>query len=185
MEAGALGGELHEHRHRPVRLRRGPREESVGHFALHHHAPAVDLLDVQALGDERRRDVVGQVRDELVGRRLEARDVEPHRIAPVHRRARDALEARGQAPVDLDGVHVRDPLGEIAREDAEPGPDLEHDVARRELRQALDHAEDVVVDEEVLAERFARGDTHSPKTASALRTIWSRIASPCNSARTS
>ena len=49
----------------------------------------------------------------------------------------------------------------IARQHAEPRPDLEHDVVRLELGQPPDHAEDVLVDEEVLAEALARSDAHS------------------------
>ena len=66
MEAGALGGELDEHRDAAVRLRRRDREEAVGDLALHHHRPELERGQPgEALGDDRRRDVVGQVRDEL------------------------------------------------------------------------------------------------------------------------
>ena len=50
----------------------------------------------------------------------------------------------------------RDALGEVAREDAHARADLEHDVVRPELGEAADHAEDVRVDEEVLAELLLR-----------------------------
>ena len=63
--------------------------------------------------------------------------------------------------VELDGVDVRDALGEIARQHAEPGADLEHDVVGLELGEAADHAEDVLVDEEVLAELLLRRDVHA------------------------
>ena len=74
--------------------------------------------------------------------------------------------------VDLDGVHVRDALGEVARQHAEARADLEHDVVGRELGEAADHAEDVLVDEEVLAELLLRRDfMRSPKHSVALRSI--------------
>jgi hypothetical protein len=97
----------------------------------------------------------------------------------------DAFEVRRESPVQLDRVHVRDALGEEAGQHAEPRPDLEHDVRALERGEALDHAQDVVVDEEVLAERFLRRHLHSPKTSSALATIWARIPSPCSEARKS
>ena len=82
MEAGALGRELDEHRHRAVRLRPRRGEEAVGDLALHHHAPALDGRQaVEALDDDRRRDVVRQVRDELRRRRLERAEVERERVA--------------------------------------------------------------------------------------------------------
>ena len=66
MESRALGGELDEHRDRAVRLRARGREQAVGDLALHHHAPALDVRQpVEALDEERRRDVVRQVCDEL------------------------------------------------------------------------------------------------------------------------
>ena len=67
-------------------------------------------------------------------------------------RAGGVLQRLAQALVDLDHVHVRDALGEVLGEDAEAAADLEHDVAGVELGRAVDHAEDVRVDEEVLAE---------------------------------
>jgi hypothetical protein len=84
---------------------------------------------------------------------------------------------------------VPDALREELRKDTEPSPDLEHHVVRRELRRAPDHVEQVVVDQEVLAEvaigpdvelaqaaqaglprrgRLA-GAGHQPKTRAALR----------------
>ena len=64
---------------------------------------------------------------------------------------------RLERAVELDGVDVRDAVGEVAGQDAEAGPDLEHDVAGVELGEPADHAEDVLVDEEVLAELASAG----------------------------
>ena len=79
---------------------------------------------------------------------------------------------RLERAVELDRVDVRDALGEVAREDAEAGADLEHDVVRAEVGETADHAEDVLVDEEVLAELLLRRDPHSPNAAVALASIW-------------
>jgi hypothetical protein len=72
-------------------------------------------------------------------------------------------------------VHVRDPVGEIRGQHAEPRPDLEDDVVGVELGEPADHPEDVLVDEEVLAEflvRADRGPAHgSANAAAALASI--------------
>src|SRR4051794_35776178 len=91
-------------------------------------------------------------------------------------------ELRLEGCVDLDRVHARDADGEEPRQHSEAGTDLEHDVAGIELREPLDHAEDVLVHEEVLAERLLRRDVHSPKQVDALRSIW-RSSSPGSSPR--
>ena len=97
--------------------------------------------------------------------------------------ALDAGEVRLERAVELDRVHVRDARGEEAREDAEAGPDLEHDVVGLELGEALDHAEDVLVDEEVLAERLPRRDAHSPNAASRSRRSAASSPRPRRAAR--
>ena len=84
---------------------------------------------------------------------------------------RDAFEVLREAPVDLDGMDVRDASGQKPGQDAEPGPNLEDDIGRVQRGEALDHTEDVLVDEEVLAQRLARDDGHSPKTAAAFASI--------------
>ena len=65
-------------------------------------------------------------------------------------------QVRLERAVDLDGVDERDALGEVAGEDAEARADLEDDVGGLELGEAADHAEEVLVDEEVLAELLSR-----------------------------
>ncbi len=176
MEAGALADELHEHRDGAVRLRRGNGEQPVGDLALHHHAPAVDRRQpVEALDEQRRRDVVRQVRDELRRVRRERGEVEPERVAEVERdvRARVA-QVRLERRVELDRVHVRDALREVAREHAETRADLEHDVVGREIGEAADHAEDVLVDEEVLAELLLR-DAHAPSRTTLRDGLAARV----------
>ena len=70
MGAGSRGDELHEHGHGAVGLGGGTGEESIRDLALHHDAPELDLREpVEALDDDRRRDVVREIRDELAGAR--------------------------------------------------------------------------------------------------------------------
>ena len=80
-------------------------------------------------------------------------------------------QARLERAVDLGGVNPGDAVGEVAGEYAQPRPDLQDDVGRVELGQSPDHAEDVLVDEEVLAELLLRDDGHSPNAALALASI--------------
>ena len=157
MEARALGCELHEHRDRAVGLRAGPREQAVRDLALDHDRPVADARQsVQALHDQRRRDVVRQVRDELRRGGLERGEIEAERVAEHEIDVLATAKALGEMwlepAVELDGVHARDSLGEVFGQNPQAGPDLEHDVFRIELREPADDAEDVVVDEEVLAE---------------------------------
>ena len=165
MEAGLLRAELHQHRDRPVGLRRRLGEESFGHLPLHHHAPELEpRLAVEALDDHRGRDVVREVRDEL--RRAEPREVEPESVPEMELDVRSTAQSLPQRPletgIELDSVHLCHAVGEIHRERAEPWADLEHTVDGLELREAADHAEDVLVDEEVLAELLLRADGHGP-----------------------
>ena len=106
------------------------------------------------------------------GRRKPA-DVETQRIAPVDLGARNAGQIRLEPPVELDRVHVRDALREEARQHTEAGADLQHDVVGREPGEPSDHAQDVLVDEEVLPQGLARRDVtaHRPNTRVAFSSI--------------
>src|SRR4051812_6147580 len=194
MQPCPLRRQLNEHRDRAIGFGGRHREEAVGDLALHHHAPQPDGGQaVQALGDDGRRDVVRQVRDELGGCRVERRQVEAKRVAPMQRHvvtSTELAEMRLEARVDLDGVDVLAAVGEHAREDAESRADLEHDVLSVELREPRDDAEDVVVDEEVLTERLLRRDTHGsvgtgrPNASVAFASIC-RSSAPTSSPRVS
>ncbi len=72
-----------------------------------------------------------------------------------------------QAFVDLDHMHVADPLGEELREHPQATADLQRDVRPIEFAGPLDHAEDVRVDQEVLTEVSIRAYRETPQTAQA------------------
>src|SRR5487761_237557 len=175
MEACPLAHELHEHGDCAVRLRVGRGEEPVGDLALHHHTPQGDVgKAVEALRDDRCRDVVGQVGHEL--RRI-LRQLDPERVAEEHVDVvAELVQHRLELRVDLDRMHVADALGEIARQHSVSRADLEDDVLRSERGEPADDAEDVLVDEEVLPVFLL----HSPKYAAALASIRpsSSAASP-------
>src|SRR5215211_6480482 len=145
LPARSFGRELDEHRDGTVRLRPWAREEAIGNLALEHHAPQLDLRQaVQALGDDRRRDVVRKVRDELARRRLERAEIEHERIAPVQLHVVARSKVRLERAVDFYGVHDRDAFREEAREDAAARADLEHDVDRKEHTSELQSHSDLV-----------------------------------------
>ena len=82
----------------------------------------------------------GQVRDELRRRRVERGEVELERVAEDEldvRRVRQSVSRSGGSSERSSSTAwtSADAVGEVAREDAEPGPDLEHDVARRRARR--------------------------------------------------
>ena len=163
MEADTLGHELHEDRDGAIGLRRRDGKESVGDLALHHHAPARDARKAgEALDDDRRRDVVREVGDELRRAGRDRREVERKRVAEDDADVRDRAEALAQLrlerSVELDSHDTRDAVGEERGEGSEPRADLENHVVAVELGEAADHAEDVLVDEEVLAEVAVRRD---------------------------
>jgi hypothetical protein len=82
-------------------------------------------------------------------------------------------EARLEGRIDLDRMHMAGVVGEEGREDAEPRADLEHDVFEGELGKAAGDGDDVLVDQEVLAQLPLAGDRFhgSPKTADAFSSI--------------
>ena len=87
----------------------------------------------------------------------------------------EVAEVRFEPSVELDRVDVRAARREHPGQRAEARPDLEHDIGRVELGQACDDAEDVVVDEEMLAERLLRSAGRSrgrePEGRIAFRSI--------------
>ena len=155
---------------------------------------------LERLHDERRRDVVREVGDELRRRRAQRRYVDRECVAPDERDVRPVAEsiAKGglERPVDLDRVHEAHVVGEVTSEDAEARADLEHDVVRPEGAQPTDDAHDVLVDEEVLAEGLLGRDGHgsanavaalacvaaasssrvSPRTSASARRVWTTLA---------
>src|SRR5438132_665911 len=171
MESGALGGELDEHRDGAVVLCPRTGKEAVGNLALNHHAPEPNVRQsIEALDDQRRGDVVREVRHELrrVLRQLELEGVAESYVDVF----REAAERRLERVVDLDRVDAADSLGEVTGEHSLPGPDLEHDVFRPELREPADHLEDVRVAQEVLPVRLLGPRAHgSEKHSVAFRSI--------------
>ena len=143
----------------------GARGEAVGDLALDHQAPEPDApaaprSSARSPARPRRRE---GSRRPCSARGSERRQVDVHHVAEHERRrsswppARRAAPARGAASVSTTCTcaHAR---SEVLAQDAEAAADLEHDVVVGKLGRAPDHVEDVVVDEEVLAELAVRAD---------------------------
>ena len=182
MESRPLGRQLEENGDSAVGLGRRAGEEAVGDLPLHHHAPEPDRRQtVDALHDDRGRDLVGQVGDEFRRRRVEIGEIDGQGVAEdqldVLPPGEPLLEMRRESAVDLDGVDERDTVGEIASEHAEPGADLQHDVLGPQTGQAADDAEDVLVDEEMLAELPVRDDSTHGREKAAVALASMRAAS--------
>lgn len=170
--------EPHHDGDRAVGLGPRRREEPVGDLALDHHAPRPQAGDAhQGLDDERCRDVVGQIGDELCRCWDECVERRRQRVPEHERHVRSSVERLSQAgfqpAVELDRMDVVDAVCEVGREHAEARPDLEHDVLAGERGEALDHTEHVAIDEEVLTERALRDDAQgsSRNAAAAFASI--------------
>ena len=106
-------GSLDQHRDGAVGLRARRGEETVGDLALHHHTPGRDPgQPVEALDHDRRGDVVGEVRDQLVRRGNERRGVEASASPQWSVVLRDPGEVRLERAIELDRVDVGDTVGE-------------------------------------------------------------------------
>src|SRR4029077_16705049 len=97
-------------------------------------------------------------------------EVELERVAEAKRDIRASCQAVDplllQRRVKLHRVPVSAQVCEIRGQHPGPGPDLERDVVAVELGEAADHAEDVLVDQEVLAELLLRPNAHGRPNAS-------------------
>src|SRR5205823_8527774 len=126
-------------------------------------------------------------------------EVERERVAEVQPDAVAEPEMRLQRAIDLDRMDEGHAVGQVAREDAQARPHLEHHVGRREPREPPDHVQKVVVDEEVLPQALLRPDaihgsaktavalasisaasssTSSPRAAASAATVWTTCAGP-------
>src|SRR5919198_319636 len=170
-------------------VREGSRDDPL-------HAREILGVSLAAKGDERRVHVRARPEDRPrhgmeAGSRVGDLELD---VRPVSEPLRERVRKRA---VELDRVHARDAVGEIGGQDPEPRTDLEHDVLRRELREAADHAEDVLVDEEVLPElllgerephesenaaaafassRAASSAGSSPRASASAATVWTTFA---------
>ena len=171
-----LARELGEDRGDAVVAASGRRGEPLTDLALDHRDPPRDrrqLLDRPQ--DHRCGDAVRKVGDELRRWWTQRGEIELDGVAEVQRDVGGLTDGGGepwaQTLVDLDDVDVAGPRREPLGEDPWTAADLEDDVGRIELREALDDPEDVAVDEEVLTELAVARTGHHPSTAAALRSI--------------
>jgi hypothetical protein len=113
---------------------------------------------VEQVGDERRGDAVRQVGHErppvVTGEQGVPVDVGGVGFDDAHvgKPADHLAQHRHEAAVDLHRGHHRAGLGERQRQRAEAGTDLDHPVARADLRKGRDLADGVRIGDEVLTE---------------------------------
>jgi len=83
------------------------------------------------------------------------------RIAELDTEIGELRQARFERPVDLDGVHPSHTIREVRGENPQTRPDLEDHVVGRQLGESPDDLEDVLIDQEVLAQiLLRRGSRH-------------------------
>ncbi len=85
-------------------------------------------------------------------------------------------------------MDLPDLLRQVPRQDPQAGTDLQNDVVVLQLGEPADHAEDVLVDEEVLAELLLRANGHPSRNAAvafaSIRAASSSGSMPRSSAST-
>jgi len=125
---------------------------------LQHDVNITDLGAIPGNMEQQRcRYVVGQVADHAQPI-AERGEVEPEHIGGVHGQARRELvrERGGEIAVDFDGVHFIHCGEQRARQRAQPGSDFDDAVGARRAYRSDDRGNDAGVNQEVLAEAFAR-----------------------------
>jgi hypothetical protein len=167
-------------RDRPEVLRAVVREKSVGRLTLdHEHHPLGQRAGEDGV-EPWRRNRVGQVRDDFESRHISefpafARGASARQPVGLEARKRmvDCIAVQKREPaagrrherrsevcvkanVEFNGPHVCAGVEQRGRERAEAGPDFDDAVAGRDARELERFADDVSIDEKILAERLAR-----------------------------
>src|SRR5687768_13603872 len=197
-EPFGVGNALHADRESAILALAGGGRHPDGDLLLYHyHECSRPVCALQQLEEQRRRDVVRDVADDLeIVRELERAEVDLERVG-VHEleagmRPKLISKLVGQPIVELDGNDTLRGCDEVVCECALSGTNLNHDIVRLRFDRRDDLALNVWINEEVLAEGFLGTDslTHprintaerssagmSVAAASARLKIRSRIAS--------
>ena len=152
-----VGEVLEPQRGRAVGLVAGVRREALPDLLLHHDEhPSYERLALEQVQDQRRGDVVGQVRHDHGLATVEDRGVVGvQRVGVMDRHPPgfdDRTQRLEQVAIDLHRVHLGAGLDQRQRQRSETGADLEHQVALAHVGQARDPSHGVGVDDEVLTE---------------------------------
>ena len=151
------GGRLHGDRQ--IRKVTGRRRDPLGDLALdHQHQHRRGRLDAQVTEQERRRDLVRQVCDELVRRSQIVGRIELQRVAldDLDVLWHQARQHGRQVAVQLERDDPPRPPRQLLGQDAEARPDFEHLVVGRQRGGRRDLARDPDVGQERLREPSAR-----------------------------
>ena len=177
-----LAAQLNEHRRDAVRLRARRRGEPVGDLALHHHGTRATTCGSSSIVCRiaGHGDAVGQVRDHLGRRGPSApgrRPSRPRSAGRVRVSGERVMQHRLEPPVGLDHVQVCRRAGRGMRSGRRGPPPISSTTSSvGELGRAADHVEDVVVDEEVLAQLAVRADLEAAPAARGSRAPHARGA---------
>ena len=153
-----VAGQLREHRRDAVGAAAGRGGEALADLLLHHRHPAGDAgrAPRSCAGSRRRRCRRAGWRPPWSARgRAPARSsaIASARCSVALANGASASRSGASSPRSISTTCTWAQRGrEVLGEHAEPAADLEHDVVGRQLRSPLDDAEDVRVDQEVLAE---------------------------------
>ena len=148
-------GQLHQHGDGAVGLAGGSGEQPVGDLALHHHAEP--LTHRQGVHDHRRRHAVGQVGDHRRGRRLAAH-AKSTRMASANSSRTLSTPSSVIASAGCSRRSISIACTSRVRSASQrvstprPGPTSSTTSSSPQRRNRADHAQHVVVDQEVLAE---------------------------------
>ena len=153
---------LHGKGQSAVILRSGAGFHPLRHFLLHHDRDALNRQAVfQKLHQNRRRDVIRQVRHHLDGpaaiRREQCRDIGLHDVAGNDLQvlvilAGVPLKDRNKVPVNLHGHHIACRLAKPLRQRADAGPDFQNHVVFADSGRRNDLLDHVPVNQEILPE---------------------------------
>jgi len=194
---------LHDDRHGSISRLPDAGAQAVAHLTLNCERQRIDArLSPQQVDQERRRDLIRQIRDELQASRsaglVLAKRVQHVRVDRVFSRQRVAVNQRKPRPlvqtldeqtvqpaVYLDRDHLRPALEQHFRQRSRPRTDFEHDVIRTDLCRRDQFSHKIQIDEEVLAEammrREARAGEQRPDFGQRLtwhsRSLWRKPVS--------
>ena len=162
-----LGAPVGEHREPPIGLLVLVRDDPLGDLALkhqHHHVvPGRPRLDRQPVDQQLGRDIVRQVGDDFClaaveqGSWIEMLRVGVDDFQPARITLRDIVERGQRALVALDRDHApRAERQQRPRQPARTGADLDHGGIFERTCRARDPRREIEIEQEILAERFAR-----------------------------
>ena len=159
---------LQHHRQPPVFRRGVPGNHALDHFILQHEVHVLDALGVGGEVEQQRRgDVVRQVADDAQ-RGGQRREIEFQRVSGMDDQFRSRiilrvvmLQPRDDVAVDFHHMQMIQSLQQRTGQRAQAGADLDHIVGWFRANRADDIGDDLLIDQEILAETFLCAMIHA------------------------